>query len=1039
MLRDKAVALLNVRHEEMRMVMLVAALFLCIQAGQGIGENAAFALFLARLDVDLLPYMYMGLGGVSFLASLVFATSLGRSQSASVAVYLLAGAVFLFTVEWAVMVLLRIPLYPMLWLTTYGMSVILGTLLWMVAGEVCDARQAKRLFPLFTSMGILGSVLGNSLTGVFAAIAGTDNLIVLYAILLGVGLFLIREIASSYFKPKSVTGAPSSLIDDVRAGYDFVRGALLFRLVAYASILFSILFFTVDFPFSEIVSLRFANDEAGLAGFKGLFTSITTAVTFAISLLLANRLYTRLGIVNSVLLMPLTYVVAFILFFVSFNFWGAVGARFSQLAVLGGLAGTAWNALFNVVPTERRGQVLAFNNGVPSQIGVVLSGVLIILSNTILADTKVVLLLGAMVALMTVYITLRMKPAYGEALLSALRAGRMEVFSREEAAFSNYQYDPAALQVVLKALHDPKANTRRLAAEMLARMDAPLAIPDLLERLSDHDATVRAAATQALAELGATVVMDKIILGLDDPDDTVRQQTLAALPKLGVVSSPELIRTLERLLNDSNIEVQARAAVVLIFLGKGRHAQLLLSELLKDEDVNKRRTVLNSLGQIATHAISDGHLPFEVGLILNALNDLSPMVRREAIRVAALLKHSSICAPVAGYLSDKDAAVRKSASETLKQAWPDSRAYVIEVLEAMNPISLDAALDSIPSGDTEILESLRGYIQREVSNIRNMRQLRSSLPQTGSALALLHETLKDRESLSEERLMKAIGLFGNPRALDLVSKSLNAGNAATRAAALEALETLADRKITQDVLPILDSGGLFQAPNDQVRSVSKAIEILISDEDYWLRGLAARSISDLGLEELVPGLRRLAADPVPFVQQAAEDALARMDGDAEMKTLKTLSTLERVLLLREVPMFSGLAPEDLEQIAEIAQEQLFLPRTFICREGERGSTLFIIVTGKVEVIKGGGNQENMIAVREPGDFVGEMAIFESAPRSATLRSQGDVRVLVIEGEAFKAILRDRPEVAIWVLRHMSTRVRQLSQQAEMPLTSSYRH
>ena len=151
-----------------------------------------------------------------------------------------------------------------------------------------------------------------------------------------------------------------------------------------------------------------------------------------------------------------------------------------------------------------------------------------------------------------------------------------------------------------------------------------------------------------------------------------------------------------------------------------------------------------------------------------------------------------------------------------------------------------------------------------------------------------------------------------------------------------------------------------------------------------------------------------------------------MDGDTGMKTLKTLSTLERVLLLREVPMFSGLSPEDLEQIADIAQEQLYSNGTLICREGERGSTLFIIVIGKVEVIKGMGKTENVIAVREPGEFVGEMAILESAPRSATLRAQEDVRVLIIEGNAFKAILIDRPEVAISVLQHMSTRVRQLS-------------
>jgi CRP-like cAMP-binding protein len=163
-----------------------------------------------------------------------------------------------------------------------------------------------------------------------------------------------------------------------------------------------------------------------------------------------------------------------------------------------------------------------------------------------------------------------------------------------------------------------------------------------------------------------------------------------------------------------------------------------------------------------------------------------------------------------------------------------------------------------------------------------------------------------------------------------------------------------------------------------------------------------------------------------LVRQAATDALARLDGDKTMKTLKTLSTLERILLRREVPMFSKLGPEDLEQIAEIAQEQLYSTHAVICRDGDPGNTLFIIVDGTVDVIKEKENKETVIAIRDVGEFVGEMAIFESAPRSATLRAHTSVRVLVIDGAAFNTILMDRPEVAVSVLRHMSTRIRELN-------------
>jgi CRP-like cAMP-binding protein len=87
----------------------------------------------------------------------------------------------------------------------------------------------------------------------------------------------------------------------------------------------------------------------------------------------------------------------------------------------------------------------------------------------------------------------------------------------------------------------------------------------------------------------------------------------------------------------------------------------------------------------------------------------------------------------------------------------------------------------------------------------------------------------------------------------------------------------------------------------------------------------------------------------------------------------------------------------------------------------------------VDVIKLAGRKQNILATRRAGEFVGEMAILESAPRSAALKARGDVRVLTIEGDAFSAILLDRPEVAVSVLKHMSSRVRELNEMVGFPL------
>src|SRR6185436_16592607 len=314
---------------------------------------------------------------------------------------------------------------------------ILGTFVWNIAGEVCDARQAKRLFPLFTSAGILGSVLGNAVTGFIAKLLGTDNLFLLYALLLGIAFYLTRLIAKSYFRKEKNLSKQTSLLDDLRAGFDFVRTSPLMRLIAYSSILFSVLFFTIAFPFNKVITTSFP-DEAGVAGFFGLFNSITTAATFFVSLLLANRIYTSLGIINSVFLMPLVYLFSFAVFTLRYDLGGAAVARFAQLVILAGIAGTAWNALFNVIPSQKRGQVLAFSNGVPAQIGVVLSGVLLIVADKAFTVQQI-FLIGAFVAVVCGIFVWRMRAAYGQALIQALQAGRVEVFSARDAALTGFQ------------------------------------------------------------------------------------------------------------------------------------------------------------------------------------------------------------------------------------------------------------------------------------------------------------------------------------------------------------------------------------------------------------------------------------------------------------------------------------------------------------------------------------------------------------------------------------------------------------------------
>ena len=109
-------------------------------------------------------------------------------------------------------------------------------------------------------------------------------------------------------------------------------------------------------------------------------------------------------------------------------------------------------------------------------------------------------------------------------------------------------------------------------------------------------------------------------------------------------------------------------------------------------------------------------------------------------------------------------------------------------------------------------------------------------------------------------------------------------------------------------------------------------------------------------------------------------------------------------------------------VASIAREQAFADGDTIAEQGEPGDAMFIIVSGVVAVTSGRGGERRVLATRSQGDVVGEMAVITSEPRIADLVCDGPVRVLSIDRPRFEAILRERPETSLGVIRVLCQRL-----------------
>lgn len=1027
---SRLLSLLKIRTAEAYLTFLVALFFALIELGRGLGGSAADALFFRRFGVEYLPYMYVALGVATFFVSLAYAAFVGRLEKGRFFTLMLLAMALVLLAERAAILLDMRGLYPVLWLSVNLMASLLGTMAWNIAGEVCDTRQAKRLFPIFVSAGILGGLAGSLLTGPAARFLGTENLLVMYGVLLIAALVTVRTIARRHFAAPAAghRGASSSFLADIRTGYDYVRRSPLLQRLAISAVLFSVLYFSVSFPFGRAVSASFTS-EADMAGFLGLFNGIASVLMFGAALLIANRLYARIGIVNALLVLPITYLFGFVLLAANFSMPSAIIARLSQLVVLSGVADGAYSAFFNVAPAEKRAQVRAFDSGVPTQIGTILSGILLILGERVLNNSQI-FVMGMAVAAVCGVVVWRMRRSYVLALVGALRAGRFDVFTAGERVFSGFQDDASAIRIVVGALDDPKPTTQQLAAEMLGRMGAVTAAPHLIRRLDAVAAEVKAAFIRTLASLGVREAASPVAALLADPSPAVRKVALDALPAFYPKDSAELERLVRPLRMDADFEVRAQALASLAILSLDQDALRCLITAAGQPPVEQSLISLRALEAVfeARPSALENGLAEAAQAVTRRLEDDSAAVREAACRVLRAATTEKAVGALVRRLSDSEGAVRMAAARALRAIGAPASQAVLAALQTSPGAEHDAALAALSPDDPTIDEPLRSYAHAAINRVQQWRSLARAVPKAGHVTGFLVSELEAQSSQHARRLVAILGLLGDQEAMELVARSLDADDVDTQAAALEALDVLGDRRLVKALLPLLEE----KPPGHEhdaaaTGAVEAALRQIISERSGWLQALAIRAVGELELHTMLPDLYVLRDAADPIAREAAHDALLKLG--EKMETLATMSLMERVLLLKEVPLFKDLQPDDLGKIAEMAHERWFSDGTALCHEGESGHELFIVAAGRVRVTKQSDGHDRLLATRGVGEFIGEMAIIDAVPRFATVRAEGEARTLVITSNAFRAILRDRPEVSLAVIHGLSRRLREQGQPA----------
>lgn len=113
--------------------------------------------------------------------------------------------------------------------------------------------------------------------------------------------------------------------------------------------------------------------------------------------------------------------------------------------------------------------------------------------------------------------------------------------------------------------------------------------------------------------------------------------------------------------------------------------------------------------------------------------------------------------------------------------------------------------------------------------------------------------------------------------------------------------------------------------------------------------------------------------------------------------------------LRAVPLFAELTDEHLTQLAANSELISLDPGETLFREGDAGERAYVITAGGLEILKQTGEREMLLAVRQPGEVIGEMALLQDSPRTATARATGATQLVSIPRAEIESLMDNSPE------------------------------
>ncbi len=1042
-----------------------------LQAGVAIGFAASDSLFLSNLGSQKLPYVYFILPAVMFLvAPLVsyLTQKLGVYRLQTVTNFILfAGGVCIALIDET-----ALAGHPLGWLYYYGIKIYSSifyicvfTIYWNFVDAYFDILSAKRLFPVFSGMGMVGATAGG-----YAVTAFMDHgwaVSNLYLIWAGLGLAanlpmwrIGKRFSYIEAEEEEETSAFWDQIRTVGRAYRKTKYVLFFTLSS-----FSLMFITniCEFQYMRAFELRYTDERelAKLFGYLFMYVNIfNTVVTFIVF----NRLVTRIGVRNTALIQPTAYIVTFVAFIAVYGnvnpmFYAAIFAFFAFQGVQTAIEYNNYNLMLNPVPKGVKARVRAFTEGVSDPVGGALAGLCLLVLDRYLSWNHLQVSVAA-VGLTAVYmgIVLCLRHHYVGAMLGNLRKEWLD-FSEADAEIFEDMDEPEIETLVRQGASEDLENAVA-ACRILWLKDRKRAVRMLLQLLERGGGAELECIYEVLAEMLAARDGEVLLILIDWVMNHERDVSNAVIQELGRYHLIPTEITL-RMLKSRHREARGTATAVLWNswdVEQGCLASTALRSLLEGGD-KERVAGIRSLGHT-------GQSRYAIYLT-KYLHDPEPEVRRAAqIAVADLADSSTagILPTILSALDEDDEAVRSAGFQALERI-RDSNAIPLMLSKArsFSPFERRKAqqaiarmeLRSVPACAQVLCDVTYPYagrsiavravarsafaqlqylvpklVEAEVPRAYQMLQYHAALEalETPSyGLEVLSRFYRDEQITTLEFILEILALGGQLPSHELIATSLRSKSPKTRGNAMETLEQAVDRSTFNLLLPLIDGRAIEDRIAFYLRhykadrmSPEKVLNAAWDSHVEVERSAAAQAQWELAASGWMPAGSAATED---FQLSRVRERLGYGIGAASSLVRDTVfsilqhegdrsalrNSIQRTAILARTRLFSQISTMDLFSLGAGARPHFYQDGERIYAEGDVADCIYAIESGEVRLVNGD--------TKTCGEYdcFGEEILrgIRTCPHSAS--AAGSVTVYRLDRDHLSKCARTYPRIALGFL------------------------